>query len=58
MYLFEAKFLTAGNTRIRTRGIEIEEQYDLADAWHIALDTAMESSTDYELLYSIELIGW
>ena len=58
MYLFEAKFLIQGKTSRRTKGIELEEFYDLADAWHIALDTAMESSVDDERLDSIELIGW
>ena len=58
MYLFEVKFLIQGKTSRRTKGIEIEEYYDLADAWHIAVDTAIESTADDELLDSVELIGW
>lgn len=58
MYLFEAKFLIQAKTSRRTMGIEIEELYDLCDAWHIAIDTAIQSSADNELLDSIELIGW
>ncbi len=57
MYLFEVWYQTKNVTK-RSKGIEVEEFYDLGEAWHVAIDTAIKSTADDERLDSIELIAW
>lgn len=58
MYLFEVKCLVEGQNKRRKKGIEIEEFYDLGEAWHVAIDESIKALAYNERIDSIQLIAW
>lgn len=58
MYLFEAKYLVEGQIKRHKKGIEVEEFYDLGEAWHVAIDESIKTIANNERLDSIQLIAW
>lgn len=57
MYLFEVKYLVEGQTKRNKKGIEVDEIYDLGEAWHVAIEESIEASANNERIDSIQLIA-
>lgn len=58
MYLFELKLERCGKKNHVKKSVEIEEFYDLSEAWHNAIEVSIHDLADDERITSIELIGF
>ena len=56
MYIFEVKY-DRRSKRAVTKSFEVEGFYDLSEAWHEAIETAIDKCEDDEKIATISLIA-